>query len=84
MQRPLIPTVVEPKGYPVCLDSIHACRLQPQTLPLFSQIVGERHIGLRHEAPNIVAVITQSSDQIGGLALLGSAAFASGGFNGIF
>ena len=44
---------------------------------LFGQIVGKRHVGLCHEAPNIVAVIAQSANQIGGLALLGSAAFAS-------
>ena len=44
---------------------------------LFGQIVGERHAGLCHEAPDIIAVITQSANQIGGLALLGSAAFAA-------
>jgi len=51
---------------------------------LLSQIVGERHIGLGHEAPDIVAVITQPANQIGGLALLGPAAFTSGQRNRVF
>ena len=40
---------------------------------LFGKIIGERHIGLCHKAPNIVAVTPQSANQMGGLALLGLA-----------
>lgn len=39
---------------------------------LFGQVVGERHIGLGHETPDIVAVIAQSANQIGGFALFWS------------
>ena len=51
---------------------------------LFCKIVGERHIGLGHETPNVVAVANQSANQVGGLALFGSAAFASRGREWVF
>jgi len=51
---------------------------------LFGQVVGKGHTSLRHETPNIISVIKQSDNQIGGLALLGFAAFSCGWLDRIF
>lgn len=40
---------------------------------LFGQIIGQRHVGLSHQVPNIVAVTAQPAHQIGGLVLQCSA-----------
>ena len=58
------------------LDLWHAHRL-------LGQIVGEGHIGLGHETPDLIAVGHQAPDQVGGGALFDSAALARGCCDGV-
>jgi len=50
---------------------------------LLGQIVRKRYVGLRHEAPNIVAVLAQPPYQVDRFALLGSPSLCAGQQGGL-